>query len=479
MGSHSPKILRRRLLQCGAAIAVGVAGAGCNTDNPGDGNDTDTTSTSEDPGTTTTGEDGSIQLDIQNSDIEIVWSPDINQREEIPDEHTPQGQVTTSGNVSLGDVNVILENGDETRELEPDSNGNLELPANQLQEGETTAYATNGSMESNQETVSKQIPNGFRADVKIQDGQHSSDWETVYAFDDTPFSQSDIDSMRESWVDETAYNGFVSAIRADEDFDDHYLLYPRGGGDGRKFHLDEFKDGDFLTALKYVATAARDATKQRYNGPPSGHAYQMAASAEKAMDEVHPDYTTRGWGFRNPKTTGGGHGTMMFYDETNGEWWHAETVNDNVVKPEDALVEKEETWSPFTSKDAEMPGFHPGESQVEGINYFQKSKNGITHLFPMVENAQGGVNFDKVFITDTWMDDAYEHIRADGDIEPILEPLEEMVYGQIESEEYVGLYGDLDDSRMVKGGDLGDMYEKVMHDSEVMTTDKIESRLAS
>lgn len=152
---------------------------------------------------------------------------------------------------------------------------------------------------SERHTVRKQVPPGYRADVKVQDGDHSSNWETIYAFDDIPFSQSELNTMRQGWLEQQAYGGFLLSVRNDEDFNQSNLLYPRGGGDSRRFHLEEFKNGDFWTALRYITTAAVDATYQRYSGPPSGHAAQMAGSAELAIDEIHPEFTTRGWGIRN------------------------------------------------------------------------------------------------------------------------------------------------------------------------------------
>jgi hypothetical protein len=203
----------------------------------------------------------------------------------------------------------------------------------------------------------------------------------------------------------------------------------------------------------------------------------MAASAELAIEQIHPDYEEgdiQGWGVYNPmieEGRGGTHGTMMFYSHQTKEWWHIDTTTPGkITSPGKAQEIREDVWSPFHQK----TGFHPGESQVDNLSYEEKSIAGWGGLLGSVVNAfNNDIEGRTTFATDTWMDEAYKHIRNDGEIEPVLEPVEQLVQRQRETNEYVGIIGDsLEDAKLVTG-DLEGLYSKVMADPEIMTEDKV------
>lgn len=89
---------RRRFLKGLETTAVGAGIVGCGRDNTDPNTSTtppSTTSTS--PSTTDTGE---IQAEIQNPELEIAWTRDLDQVQQLPSEHTAGATVTTSDGVS-------------------------------------------------------------------------------------------------------------------------------------------------------------------------------------------------------------------------------------------------------------------------------------------------------------------------------------------------------------------------------------------
>lgn len=289
-----------------------------------------------------------------------------------------------------------------------------------------------------------------------------------------------IEERRREWNREAAYPRFKLKV----DFDlapNKYAEYDYPNAEEHPpngvFNKESFQQTDSLTkALEWIIPAVKEQTFRTHDDQPSGHANEMAASAELYIDQVHPTAETRAWGVYNPS-----HGTMMFYDENQEEYWHVDTTSEHIVKPEEALSHRE-IWSPFHKYNPDKPeegGFHPGKSQVKGLTYWEKSKVSMGSLLRMVASGESKTGIGKkIFITDEWLDDAYEHIRNDGAIDPILEPIEEAVEDQIETGEYAGIYGTLDDTRTV-AGELDDVYHDVMREPEVMTTEKVESMLES
>ena len=493
LSPDTSEMSRRNFLRTAGATAVGASIAGCSNGDGSPGRETeseDTTTPESTPEPTPT-PPSPPQVSVENADIEITWSPEMNRRQEMPGEHVAGVHVEPGEGKSIDDVGLYLEDGDETRTLGVGIE-NAEIPANELPAGESRIYAEERSTGLvSEKDVHKQVPDNYRAEVVNSNGETLNDWSTIYSFDNLPFNQEEMNEMRESWLWQGSFPGFVSEVRQNKDFDDYtFVIFPnydeteKGDSSGGFFDLEDFKGSDFRKALRYIQGAARAEIANEVDASgPSAWAGEAAASAELAMDKVHPEHKTRGWGTHNPDKEGGYHGTMVFYDESGDTgWWHVDTTDESVVKPEDAQKHRTDIWSPFTSKDAEMPGFQPGESETTSIlpgGYRQKTRAARNSILGMVPGTTNIENFwDRVFITDPWMDDAYEHIREGGDIDPILDEIEELVFGQIESEEYVGLYGTLDDSRMAAGEDLVDLYNDVMLNSEVMTTEKVESRLA-
>lgn len=326
-------------------------------------------------------------------------------------------------------------------------------------------------------------PTSYRVDLKTSEGEDIGEYNTPAEWDDLRFNQQALDRLRSQWNQQAAYGGFPDVIEADTDLaPNKYAHYEYPNAEAHPpngvFDTSSFQETDsFTTVLDWIIPAVKEQTFRTYDGPPSGHANEMAASAELAIDQVHPTAETRAWGVYN-----GGHGTMLFYDEKTAEYWHVDTTSDKIVKPENAQEHRDDVWSPFRSPDSDMPGFSIDADWTTKPSAYDDRKRVSTGALlrmvvsgELVETANYGL-FTRLFITDEWLDDAYDHIRDDGAIDPVCEPLEHLVYGQLETGEYTGIYGTLDDTRLA-AGELDSLYEHVMEDTSVMTTDRVEDRL--
>ena len=321
-------------------------------------------------------------------------------------------------------------------------------------------------------------PRKFRTDPE----QDFSSYETERHWDNTQFTQQRINEQRSEWQDKARYDGFVDQIRnGGEGLEIEFgsLTYPDGGKEFDKQKYDRAESFRGKIAWLQIASVMR--TYGEHDPPPSGHANEMAASIEKTLEELENIHeSTRGWGIYNP-----GHGTMMFYTEDESaehRWYHLDTTSEIIDRPENAL-EHRDIWSPFHSVEGNQPGFYKGFNvdEVEGVNSYNHAVTTAREaLIGMVTNAANSENFkyDKTFMTDEWMDAAYSHIRDGGKIDPLLNPIEEVVEYQLKNDVFVGVYGlSIDDTRLAAGEDLGDLYDEVMVSEGNVSASQIENML--
>jgi len=484
---------RRKLLQKTSAVLAATWLAGCsqNSDSPGE----TATSTPSQRSATETATATATETEVPDQPAEFS---------EFDTENADLLPIITEsnhGNTTRFQVDVSDENGLDTIQAyysNPYLDGRKQVAEKTVSNTSTTLTA-----ELPQRLISPE-KNSFVVEVIDQDGntyteEQGIETQTQSWKVDTPYSSystqrewdnaefnTDIDELRTEWNNSIIYDGFTEKLENDEKLEPSEYAstwYPNADMDSSErghWDLEAFKqETDFKTILNWIDTAVKTQNRITYDGPPSGHAPEMAASAERAIDEIHPEAETRsGYSFNPEIEVGGSHGTMIFYDE-NGEsgWWHVDTTSENIVKPENAQLNRRDVWSPFTKFDSENPdlgGFHPGESQVENLSYQKKKSASITALTSLVHNDY---SFRNIFISDEWLDSAYKHIRDDGDLETVVKPLESMVYLQKETEQDVGIYGDsLENTEMVTG-ELDQMYNQVMNQPEVMTADNIENML--
>jgi hypothetical protein len=352
----------------------------------------------------------------------------------------------------------------------------------EMQDGENSYTATNSEHELEAEaTAETQIIDNYVIDFKNPDGENLGNYSSPHRKDDHTFDQAELNQYRTEWNNEVIYHDIISRAENDDELLPGGLSdYPEVDGTYyEEWNLQAFKDTqEFSKIVSWVETLTKVGTAINYNGPPSGHCNEMAATGEKVINELHPEAETRAGSIYNPEIeSGGSHGTMFFYDQSGESgWWHVDTTSETIVKPEEAQLHRTDVWSPFPEyqeDDPERGGFHKGPSQVENLSYEEKKKSSMFALASLVDNSGEGYDPDRSFIPDEWLESAYDHIRNDGDIEPILEPLEQMVYTQVKEDEYIGIYGDsLEETKIMEGDE--EIYEEVMEEPEAYSSSEIE-----
>ena len=84
-------------------------------------------------------------------------------------------------------------------------------------------------------------------------------------------------------------------------------------------------------------------------------------------------------------------------------------------------------------------------------------------------------------MTDKWLDEAYGILRNGGSIQPITEPVEDMIYERETNgqDNIVGIYGTLDDTRIAVT-DNEEVYKTVMYDpNQAPGIEEIENMLGA
>jgi hypothetical protein len=395
----------------------------------------------------------------------------------------------TQNNTPIGET-TVKDNDNDIISSWPGNNPTIQEKITQrikeMQDGKNSYTATNTKHELETEaTAETQIIDNYVIDFKNPDGENLGNYSSPHRKDDHIFDQAELNQYRTEWNNEVVYQNLITRLENDEDVEPEvgFTYYPNGEGtDYGHWDLQAFEDTTGLkNILKWVDTAVKVETFNQYNGPPSGHCNEMAATGERVINELHPEAETRAGSIYNPEIeSGGSHGTMFFYDQSGESgWWHVDTTSETIVKPEEAQLHRTDVWSPFPEyqeDDPERGGFHKGPSQVENLSYEEKSNAAAAALESLINDADSPNNeYDagKAFIPDEWLESAYDHIRNDGDIEPILEPLEQMVYTQVKEDEYIGIYGDsLEETKIMEGDE--EIYEEVMEEPEAYSSSEIE-----
>lgn len=505
--SDDSNTTRRRFLQ-GLGATGAAALAGCtgiqNPLTPQD--DGETPEPREQPSPTPTEEPEKWILNGTDK-IVIEWTKEL--ENEIQNGDFSQFQVKSSEGRKADSFTLFEKNegGEDTKILETDGSQAEKVSPTEFQGGENKLYAEvekDGQRFQTENThqFNKDTPGQYIADITLSEdtsqAEHShstqDQWSTPYSFDNHVFDQQRINDHREKWNEEAAWDGFTQQLQQEgkvleaKYIDAEYPNAYKGEVEGKGyFDIDEFtsvtkKEGGFRELLEWLRPAVRMKDFHNEVSMNSGAANKMAASAEQAIDQLNPSAEARGWGVYNTVLDGGGHGTMMFYDEKWGTgWWHIDTTDPLIRKPENAQDHREDVWSPFRSKEADQPGFHPGPVRdgIPGyLTYEMKSTTGFGAITNMVTQALGHeeehLNYNKAFITDPWLNTAYEEIREDVHISKILDPIEEMVDHQVETGEYAGIFGDtLEDAKLVAGPGLEDLYQEVMTHPEAVREEDV------
>lgn len=340
------------------------------------------------------------------------------------------------------------------------------------------------------ETPEPEVPESFRADRKRINSENSEpenvgDYQTEQEWDDIITDIPELRETQERVLEEQAYGPLVDQVMSGEDFSSGGLIFPNYNFEGEEndigfFDQDAVKnEDDFETLIRWYLPAIVHYDGENYGKAPSGRNDRFAATLETLINQHHPEAEAVSTSVKAfPR-----HGIFGVQDKNNEEFYMVDTTatpqfEQTVGRIGDFITsengDRSSLWDPFHE-------FEPGPTDYG--TYEGKSSSAMTALANFV--TKGG-EFEireerngRIFITDEWMDDAYEVLRNGGSIEPIVEPIEEVIYKQRtqQKDQDIGIYGTLDDTRIAVTSDE-EIYETVNYDeTQTPGIEEIESML--
>lgn len=474
---------RRHFLTLTGATLTSIAGCSELTENNsqnnlGDDDETPTASPTPTP--------EPPELQIAPEELSITWTPEIAEKEKIPEEHLIKAELEEN-DFNPEDIQLILEPppGTDTREDEDDretldfENTELTLQPYQFFDGEQHAYLTyqveNGeTRRTPPETLNINIPDAYRLDIRkpgpqpLPEKPSINNWTTPYGYDTHIFNREKFEEKRIDWMQENSYQDFLD--------DPQSYDLPPNWSDNTIETQEEFED-HLETALAAVQEKNEEYHQQNNSDGLSGSASTIANTAS-----LH---------FRNKKegelfgagVHTNGHGLNVFYHDKWG-WYVAETTMPSVGKPDShGWQTLENYFIPWSDYAADVENEHNPDYQGKK----KIATRGLTRL--VTSNAQYKTGPANLFINDDWLEAAYQHIRNGGDIEPIIQPLKHAIdkqiqesknqkLGELQDSVYAGIYGTgLEDTRIAYGENLEQLYDQVMHQQQSLTVTDIETAL--
>jgi len=355
--------------------------------------------------------------------------------------------------------------------------------------------ASEKTTETNQtDTTEKEpepeIPESYRADRRrVADSnsepENIGNYTTEQNWDNVVTNSEEITQKQQEWIDQEAYSPLVDQILNGEDIESNGRSFPNHNYEEKDpGFLDQEavqNEDDFETLIRWYLPAIMEHDRENYGNAPSSRYQRFGVTMEKLINQHHPEAEAQATGVNSLP----GHGIFGVQDENNEEFFLVDTTsspqydgavgrigdfNTSGFDPSRDM-NRQNLWDPFHE-------FEPGPIDILG--YDSKSRSGMVGLINFVEKKGSNrqVNYDKLFMTDEWMNEAYEVLRNGGSIDPIVEPIEEIIYNNIQAEEPENLciYGTLDDTRIaVSSGD--EIYEKVMKQPEPQNIENIERLL--
>lgn len=210
------------------------------------------------------------------------------------------------------------------------------------------------------------------------------------------------------------------------------------------------------------------------NGPSGG--FTSIANTVELLFRQERDEELIGGGV-NTGGTNGKQGMNVYYHPEH-KWFVANTTSGAVVKPTSPGLQSSNLWTPWsdyatdTDKEAE-PRYKPKKFlAVEGLTSLVSN------------NVYIDAPDHRFSFNDTWLEDAYQHIRNDGGIQPIIQPLKYAIDKQIQENEkrshntYTGVYGEnIQVSHITCGENLEQLHQQIMFEEETITTEQIHQHL--
>ena len=495
---------RRKLLTLtGTAVATGLAGCGGNSDGSVESGNGGTEGSNEDT-------DGESSQD-QDAVIELLEQEGI-QTVPIVTEETSEN--TASIELEVGDPdgleNILLQYNDSHRdqpltlydrsrgEFEQGVNGEMvsiseEFPqtviAPNIGEFYIEVTDTNGNTTTRTEPM-EGLESSFRADRKGKQERNIGNYSTERNWDNTVTDTERLRETQQRVLQEQAYTELVNQVMNGEDFEAGGRGFPNYDLSGENndpgfFDQDVVKnEDDFETLVRWYLPTIMNHDRQNYGYAPSSRNDRFAATLETLINEHHPEAEAVSTSVKSLPD----HGIFGVQDQNNEEFYLVDTTptspqNDEAVtRIGEGFVTSEEgsrseLWEPFHDFSPGKPSFGTYEGQST------RSLAALTRFVTKgarfdIENEERQGN---LFMTDEWMNDVYQLLRDGGSIQPITEPVEDMIYERETNgqDNIVGIYGTLDDTRIAVT-DNEEVYETVMYDpDQAPGIDEIENMLGA
>jgi len=345
---------------------------------------------------------------------------------------------------------------------------------------------TNGNTRTRTRPIDD-LEGSYRADRKRRADSNAEthdigSYKTGRHWDDLTTNTREIQEMQQEWLNQEMYTPLVNQVMSGENFEAGGRSFPNSNyeeNDPGYFDQEAVQEeDDFETLVRWYLPAIMHHDRENYGNAPSGRNQRFAATLETLINEHHPEAETQATHVKSLP----GHGIFGVQDTVNEEFYLVDTTasspqyDEAVGRISDFITsedgDRSELWDPYHS-------FEPGPQ--EGLHYEGKSESAMAGLFNFVENTGSNeqLDYDSFFITDQWMDDAYQLLRNGGSIDPIVEPIEEMIYQSLETDtdSKIGIYGNLDDTRMAVDS-TGEIYEAVkLDETQTPGIDNIETLL--
>ena len=332
---------------------------------------------------------------------------------------------------------------------------------------------TNGNTTTRTEPI-EGLESSFRADRKRKQEEDIGNYSTERNWDNIVTDTERLRETQQRVLQEQAYTPLVNQILNGEDFNSGGKVFPNYDFSGEEndigfFDQDEVKNEDeFETLVRWYLPAIMEHDRVNYGTAPSSRNDRFAATLETLINEHHPEAEAVSTSVKSLPD----HGIFGVQDQNNEEFYLVDTtaapqfeqavaqINDGFITSENG--NRSELWEPFHDFSPGKPSFGTYEGQST------RSLAALTRFVTKgarfdIENEERQGN---LFMTDEWMNDVYQLLRDGGSIQPITEPVEDMIYERETNGEnnIVGIYGTLDDTRIAVT-DNEELYETVMYEA--------------
>ncbi|KAB7514595.1 hypothetical protein DM867_05605 [Halosegnis rubeus] len=348
---------------------------------------------------------------------------------------------------------------------------------------------TNGNTTTRTEPI-EGLNSSFRADRKRKQEGKIGNYNTDRNWDNIVTDTERLRETQQRVLQEQAYTELVNQVMNGEDFEAGGRGFPNYDLSGENsdpgfFDQDAVKnEDDFETLVRWYLPAIMDHDRQNYGSAPSSRNDRFAATLETLINEHHPEAEAVSTSVKSLPD----HGIFGVQEQNNEEFYLVDTtaaspqfeqavaqINDGFITSENG--NRSELWEPFHD-------FSPGKPSFG--TYEGKSRKSLAGLYHFVSKGadveiQGKEPEGRVFMTDEWMNEAYQVLRNGGSIQPITNPIEELFYNHQTNgrDDDIGIYGTLDDTRIAVT-DNEEVYETVMYDpNQAPGIEEIENMLGA